>query len=85
MPEGPECTRVARQLDRHCPGKKLVNVNIISGRYTKNLPVGFDLFTPATVVMVAVKGKFQTSMRELDFILMMTLVYTIVTSETLVH
>lgn len=58
MPEGPECTRVARQLDRHCTGKKLVNVNIISGRYTKNLPVGFDLFKPATVVMVAVKGKF---------------------------
>ena len=44
MPEGPECTRTARQVDRAIRGKKLVNLNIISGRYTKKLPAGFDSF-----------------------------------------
>ena len=44
MPEGPECTRTARQVDRAIRGKKLVNLNIISGKYTKKLPAGFDSF-----------------------------------------
>ena len=44
MPEGPECTRTARQVDRAVRGKSLVNLNFISGRYTKNLPAGFANF-----------------------------------------
>ena len=44
MPEGPECTRTAKQVDRAVRGKKLVNMNIISGRYTKKLPDGFADF-----------------------------------------
>lgn len=44
MPEGPECTRTCRQLDRATRGKSLVNINFISGRYVKNLPTGFANF-----------------------------------------
>jgi len=44
MPEGPECTRTARQVDRAVRGKSLVNINFISGRYVKSLPTGFSEF-----------------------------------------
>ena len=42
MPEGPECTRTARQVNRTVFGKELSNINIISGRYTKTEPAGFS-------------------------------------------
>ena len=65
MPEGPECTRTARQLDRAVRGKNLININFISGRYTKNLPTGFGNFYcdleddgPFPVKAVHNKGKF---------------------------
>ena len=65
MPEGPECTRTARQLDRAVRGKNLININFISGRYTKNLPTGFGSFYcdleddgPFPVKAVHNKGKF---------------------------
>jgi len=64
MPEGPECTRTARQVDRAVRGKSLVNLNFISGRYTKNLPAGFANFYIALednhlpVKGVFNKGKF---------------------------
>ena len=64
MPEGPECTRTARQVDRVVRGKQLVNLNIISGRYTKQLPTGFSNFYIALeeqhlpVKGVYNKGKF---------------------------
>ena len=64
MPEGPECTRTARQVDRAVRGKSLVNLNFISGRYTKNLPTGFANFYIALeekhlpVKGVYNKGKF---------------------------
>jgi len=64
MPEGPECTRTARQVDRAVRGKSLVNLNFISGRYTKNLPDGFANFYIALednhlpVKGVFNKGKF---------------------------
>ena len=44
MPEGPECTRTARQVNRAVQGKQLVNINFVSGRYTKKLPIGFGDF-----------------------------------------
>jgi formamidopyrimidine-DNA glycosylase len=44
MPEGPECTRTARQVDRAVRGKSLVNINFISGRYVKTVPTGFSEF-----------------------------------------
>jgi len=61
MPEGPECTRTARQVNRYVKGLTMVNVNIVSGRYTKKLPDGFDefiSFLPLKVQEVTVKGKF---------------------------
>jgi formamidopyrimidine-DNA glycosylase len=64
MPEGPECTRTARQLHRAVFGKQLTNINIISGRYTKTEPSGFSRFislldsSPLTVNKVDNKGKF---------------------------
>ena len=64
MPEGPECTRTARQVNRAVQGKQLVNFNFISGRYTKNLPTGFADFyfaideKPLPVKGVYNKGKF---------------------------
>lgn len=64
MPEGPECTRTARQVDRAVRGKSLVNINFISGRYTKKLPTDFDLFYMALeerhlpIKGVYNKGKF---------------------------
>ena len=64
MPEGPECTRTARQLNRAVQGKSLVNLNFVSGRYVKNLPTGFAEFyfaldeKPLPVKGVYNKGKF---------------------------
>ena len=64
MPEGPECTRTARQVDRAVRGKSLVNLNFISGRYVKSLPTGFANFYIALeekhlpVKGVYNKGKF---------------------------
>ena len=43
MPEGPECTRTARQVNRAVQGKSLVNINFVSGRYVKNLLTGFTI------------------------------------------
>lgn len=59
MPEGPECTRTARQLDRAVRGKSLVNLNIISGRYTKQLPTGFaDFYIALEERNLPVKGVY---------------------------
>jgi formamidopyrimidine-DNA glycosylase len=64
MPEGPECTRTARQVNRAVQGKSLVNINFVSGRYVKKLPTGFAEFyfaldeKPLPVKGVYNKGKF---------------------------
>ena len=64
MPEGPECTRTANQVNRAGYGKKLVNIHVVSGRYTKKLPTGFGNFYIALeeqslpIQRVTNKGKF---------------------------
>ena len=63
MPEGPEVTRTARQLDDAVRSNLLSHVRIVSGRYTKKLPEGYDTFinmlsTPKQVRGVFNKGKF---------------------------
>ena len=59
MPEGPECTRTCRQLDRAVRGKSLVNLNFISGRYVKNLPSGFaDFYIALEEKNLPIKGVF---------------------------
>ena len=59
MPEGPECTIVATQVKEKIKGKTLTRVELLSGRYTKNPPVGYKEFPiPARVESVENKGKF---------------------------
>ena len=59
MPEGPECTRTCRQLDRASRGKSLVNINFVSGRYVKNLPTGFaDFYIALEEQNLPIKGVF---------------------------
>jgi len=61
MPEGPECKRIAESLAKFVSNKKMTNVEILSGRYTKKLPSGIDSFKeelPAKVAGVGVHGKF---------------------------
>ena len=59
MPEGPECTRTCRQLDRASRGKSLVNLNFISGRYVKNLPTGFaDFYIALEEQNLPIRGVF---------------------------
>ena len=59
MPEGPECTRTCRQLDRATRGKSLVNLNFISGRYTKKLPDKFaDFYIALEEKHLPIKGVF---------------------------
>ena len=59
MPEGPECTRTARQVNRAVQGKELVNLNFISGRYTKKLPDKFaDFYIALEEKHLPVKGVY---------------------------
>ncbi len=59
MPEGPECTRTARQVNRAVRNKQLVNLNFISGRYVKNLPTGFaDFYIALEEQRLPVRGVF---------------------------
>jgi formamidopyrimidine-DNA glycosylase len=65
MPEGPECTIVARQLHSVISGKTISNIEILTGRYLKKEPDGFTEFLdyaineePQKVLGVNNKGKF---------------------------
>ena len=61
MPEGPECRRIAESLAKFASGKKIISVEILSGRYTKKIPSGFDALKdnlPVLVAGVGVHGKF---------------------------
>ena len=61
MPEGPECATTARSIDKFMEGKTLINVEILSGRYTKKLPHGFESFQSKLPIKVngwTSKGKF---------------------------
>lgn len=65
MPEGPECTIVARQLNSVIQNKTIENIEILSGRYLKKEPDGFSNYLdyaineePQKVLGVNNKGKF---------------------------
>jgi formamidopyrimidine-DNA glycosylase len=61
MPEGPECRKVAESLAKFISNKKLVEVKLLSGRYIKKNPGGFESFyqdLPASIAGVGVHGKF---------------------------
>lgn len=65
MPEGPECTIVANQLNSFVKGKTIEDIEILSGRYLKKEPEGFYHYlnliygkNPQTILEVNNKGKF---------------------------
>lgn len=61
MPEGPEVTRVARDLDIYLKNKTLLNINILSGsKYVKKAPNNYQEFIdklPLKIEGVKNKGK----------------------------
>tara|TARA_R110001592_G_scaffold58770_6_gene177917 strand:- start:1850 stop:2656 length:807 start_codon:yes stop_codon:yes gene_type:complete len=61
MPEGPEVKRIGEGLARAVSGKTIVEANILSGRYQKKAPSGWDHLPkdlPLRVVGAGVHGKF---------------------------
>ena len=42
MPEGPECRRMSLQLSEEVSDKKLVDISVESGRYTKKPIEGME-------------------------------------------
>ena len=45
MPEGPECRQYAEALAKRVSGRKLVGVDVISGRYSEKPPTGIEEVT----------------------------------------
>ena len=61
MPEGPECRRIALQLSEEVSSKKLIDITVESGRYTKKPLEGMsDVLSqaPLTIHGAGVHGKF---------------------------
>jgi len=61
MPEGPECRRMALQVSEEVSNKKLIDIVVESGRYTKKPIEGLEEIlqeTPLTVRGAGVHGKF---------------------------
>ena len=61
MPEGPEVKRIAELLAEKVSSKKLTKIEILSGRYEKKLPEGYEQFQnvlPINVVGAGCTGKF---------------------------
>jgi formamidopyrimidine-DNA glycosylase len=76
MPEGPECTTVAVQLNSLLKDSYLTDVQLLSGRYTKKLPDGYESFVemlPKRILSVSNKGKFIYATLEKEFYVFITL------------
>jgi DNA-formamidopyrimidine glycosylase len=77
MPEGPEVKRMAYKLSRLMTNKKLLTVNILSGRYKIHEPPknysSFISELPSKVSKVFVKGKFIYVLFENNFYMWNTL------------
>ena len=61
MPEGPECRRMALQLSEEVSRKKLIDIVVESGRYTKKPIEGIEDMlaeAPLTIRGAGVHGKF---------------------------
>ncbi len=61
MPEGPECAATAQSINNFMSEKTLVDVVVLSGRYTKKLPQGLNSFKamlPMSCAGWGAKGKF---------------------------
>ena len=61
VPEGPECRRIAEDLAKVVSGKKITNIEILSGRYVKKEISGLSRFRdclPIGIAGAGVHGKF---------------------------
>lgn len=61
MPEGPEVALTAQILDYKVKGKKINNIEILSGKYKRDKPNGFNKIKkvlPLKILSVNSKGKF---------------------------
>jgi len=61
MPEGPECKRIAELLAEKVSSRKLTKIEILSGRYTKKQPDGYEAFSnilPINMIGAGAHGKF---------------------------
>lgn len=58
MPEGPECTLQANNLNELVKDKVLTSITPISGRYLRNPIANLDKLKDATILGVSNKGKF---------------------------
>lgn len=61
MPEGPEVKRIAELLAEKVSSKKLTKIELLSGRYTKKSPDGYEQFSdilPINIVGAGCTGKF---------------------------
>lgn len=70
MPEGPECRQIAEGLARVVSGKKITNIEVLSGRYTKKEMSGIQRFSenlPLGVAGAGVHGKFIYLICEKEF------------------
>jgi len=61
MPEGPECRRYTESLARRISGRKLLGVEVLSGRFLKKAPTGHKELLrelPLEIIGAGVHGKF---------------------------
>jgi formamidopyrimidine-DNA glycosylase len=76
MPEGPECRRIAESLAKFVSNKKIIGIEILSGRYTKKIPSGYDSASssmPLFTAGIGVHGKFIYWILEKEFSIWNTL------------
>jgi formamidopyrimidine-DNA glycosylase len=73
MPEGPECTIVANNLNEIVSDKVLTDIKVVSGRYTKTPIANLAKLKDATVLGVNNKGKFIYWIMDNGFYLFSTL------------
>ena len=57
-PEGPECKIISTQLNQKITGKKLLEIQVVSGRYIRNSIKDMLLFTESIIESVSCHGKF---------------------------
>jgi len=58
LPEGPECTIIANNLNEYLSNKTLTKLEILSGRYLNNPLANIDKLTNKKILSVSNKGKF---------------------------
>ena len=76
MPEGPECRRIAESLAKFTTNKKIIDIEIISGRYCKKIPSGLEIAKenlPLWIAGAGVHGKFVYLILDKEFSLWNTL------------